>query len=88
VDVLILVLVGALLVALWGSAISALVSAARLPGYAWKGAGRSKAGAILGILFTGGVGGVYYWLSIHRQVTAARDRIPPPPKHDPWSNGD
>jgi hypothetical protein len=77
VDAAVLIFVRVLVVALWGIGISALISAARMPGYAWQRAKRSKAGTVFGILLTGGIGGVYYWLSIRGPVKAARDYIPP-----------
>lgn len=85
-DTAVLVFVCVLVISLWGSAISALVSAVRLPGYAWQSAKRSKNGTVLGILLTGGIGGAYYWLSIRQSVKEAQNRIPPPPKRDPWTN--
>ncbi len=88
VDAVVPFLVCALLVSLWSTAIAALISAVRLPDYAWRSAKRSKTGTVLGIALTGGFGGAYYWLAIHEPVKAAHDRIPPPPKRDAWSKGD
>ncbi len=88
VDAVVLLLVCALLVGLWATAIAALISAIRLPENAWRSAKRSKTGTVIGIVLTGGFGGAYYWLSIHEPVKTAYDRIPPPPKRDAWSKGD
>ena len=85
-DVVVGIVLLVLIAAMGVSAISALVNAARLPDYAWRAAGRSKTGTIFGILVSGGVGGLYYWLSIHRLVVDARSRSPTPPKSDPWSD--
>jgi hypothetical protein len=35
---------------------------------------------------SGGLDGLYYWLSIHRPVTDARKHTPPPPTDDVWSD--
>jgi hypothetical protein len=88
VDAVVVVVVCALVVALVGSAIVALISAVRLLAYAWHAAKRSKAQTVTGILLTAGFGGAYCWLSIHQPVRAARDRIPPTLKRDSWSKGD
>jgi hypothetical protein len=85
-DAVVVIVLLVLVAAMWVSAISALVSAARLPDLAWRAARRSKTGTILGIIVTGGVGGLYYWMSIHRVVADGRTRTPPPPKSDPWSD--
>jgi hypothetical protein len=77
VDTAVVIFVCVLVVALSSIGIWALISAARMPGYAWQRAERSKAGTIFGILLTGGIGGVYYWLSIRGPVKAARDYTPP-----------
>ncbi len=70
-DAVVIVLVVCAVVALWAIALAALVSAARLPGYAWKVARRSKAGTITGILLTGGFGGLLYWFRIRPVVADA-----------------
>jgi hypothetical protein len=80
-----------LIVALWVSLISALVSAIRLPGYAWTTTRHSKRGTIVGVLLTGGVGGLYYWLIVRGAVRDALRSTPPPerpPKPDAWADDD
>jgi hypothetical protein len=84
-DVVVVSAVVVLVVLMWVSAASAVVSAARLPEYAWRAAGRSKQGTILGIIVTGGFGGLYYWFFIRRLVRDARRGTAAPPKPDPWS---
>lgn len=87
-DALVVVVVVLAVVALWIMAIVALVSAARLPAHAWKVAKRSKAGTIVGILLTGGFGGMLYWYKIRPLVADAARRVPPPPRADAWSTTD
>lgn len=84
-DVVVIVLVVCAVVALWTIALAALVSAARLPGYAWKVARRSKAATITGILLTGGFGGPLYWFRIRPEVADAAQRVSPPRRSDAWS---
>jgi hypothetical protein len=84
-DAVLILAIVVLVVVMWVSAASAVVSAVRLPEYAWRAAGRSKQGTILGIIVSGGLGGLYYWLSIHRLVKDARQSNVPPRKSDPRS---
>jgi hypothetical protein len=86
VETIVVVAVILFVVAMAVCGISALVSVMRLPDYAFKAAGRSKSGTVVGILLSGGLGGLYYWFSIHRTVTDARKHTPPPPRVDPWSD--
>ena len=84
-DALVLAVVVVAVMGLWSMAIVALVSAARLPAHAWKVAKRSKAGTIVGIVLTGGFGGVLYWFKIRPRVADAARRISLPPRNDAWS---
>lgn len=56
---------------IWGAAISALVSAARVPESRWHVAGESRAMTMVGILLTGGLGGLYYWTVVRRRLDRA-----------------
>jgi hypothetical protein len=84
VEQLIVVAIVVGVVVMWVSA----VSAARLPEHAWKIARRSKRGTLLGIVITGGFGGLYYWLAIRREVRAAVGQPPPPDAAVSWSDSD
>src|SRR2546421_12376458 len=90
------VIILVVLLGLWGVAIAALVSAARLPADAWHAARRSRGGTILGVLLSGGLGGIYYFASIRGPVRGYIERLPAPPREprgshrryrkgdDPW----
>jgi hypothetical protein len=83
-------LLWSLLALLWFAMVSALVSALRVPGYVWKGAHRSKAGNVVLVALTGGIGGTYYWLRVRPQLADARQATPAPPRPprpDPWADG-
>jgi uncharacterized membrane protein YkgB len=58
----------ALVVAIPGIWVSALVSASRTADGAFKHAGRSKVSDIVLIAITSFVGGLYWWIVIRRQV--------------------
>ena len=68
--------------------ISAVVSALRIPEYAYQRAGRSQGVTVALIFFTGVFGGAYYWVSIRPEVSAwitVRDASAPrPSRPEAW----
>lgn len=67
-------------VAFWLLAVSALVSAARIPPYVYEHDERGKPGTLLCLLLTGGVGGAYYWLSVRPSLREAEAELAPRPR--------
>jgi hypothetical protein len=81
------VIIGGLLLSL----LTALVDALRWPSRAYTWAARSKAGTVIGIVLTGGVGGLYYWAFVRRDVKQGASEAPTPPelpKPDLWADDD
>lgn len=72
-------LIIAALLALPAAVIAAFVDAARRPLWAFEDARRSKGLTVLGILITGGVGAVYYWLYLRRVIVRAQRARPGAP---------
>ena len=56
---------------------TALISAVRMPREAYQQIGRTKDGTILCVMFTGGVGGLYYWLRIRPELREEAEALGP-----------
>lgn len=69
-----IVVVLALLAVFPVAALSALVDAMRRPPELFDQAGLSKTMTVAGVLLSGGVGGIYYWLVVRRRLSAANAR--------------
>jgi hypothetical protein len=63
-------ILGALLV-LAVAQFSAYGSILRVGGAEWERVGRSKAGLMALVFFSGGLGGIYYWAVIRRELRTA-----------------
>jgi hypothetical protein len=63
-DWVIVTLVFAFVIAFGALALTAIVSAWRTPDLAWRGSGRTRRCTVALIAFTGGLGGLHYWLRI------------------------
>lgn len=63
-DGLVVALVFAFVIGFGSLALSAIVSAWRTPDLAWRTAGRTRRSTVALIAFTGGIGGMHYWLRI------------------------
>jgi len=74
VDVLSLVVLVAIF-SLFVSLVAALINALSTPTAVWDRSGQGKALTVLMLLFTGGVGSIYYWLRIHRVLRRARQSM-------------
>ena len=48
--------------------LSAYASILRVPSRDWRLIGRTKAGLLALVFFSGGVGGLYYWAVIRREL--------------------
>lgn len=76
----------------WGAGISALVSALRARPDQWVLSGQSRGLALLGLLLTCGLGGVYYWVRVKpRLKQVSHLTLPPTPAQrretSPWDDG-
>ena len=78
-DTLIPVLFFGFVLCMLAAYVSALVSAARVEQGAWHAADRRKGVTLALIVFTGGFGGLYYWLRIRPELLDA----PLPPANEP-----
>lgn len=64
-------------VVLWSALVWSLIDIARRPAAAFVATGVSKSWTVVLVLFTGGIGAVYYLLRVRATVAAATDRIAP-----------
>jgi hypothetical protein len=71
------VVILAVLAALPIAALTAIVDVMRHPVHLFDRAGTSKPFTVVGVLLSGGVGGIYYWLVVRRRLLVAR-RLGPP----------
>lgn len=62
------VLILAFLAALPVAAVSSLIDVVRRPAHVFDDAGMSKPMTVVGLLLSGGVGGIYYWLVMRRRL--------------------
>lgn len=74
VETVVVVLLVVAMLGLVAALISAFVSALRVEPHVWRAIHQPRGITLLLILFTGGVGGVYYWWRIRPQLQAARQQ--------------
>lgn len=67
-----------LLVVLFLALVTGFIDAARQPADAFQGAQTSEGLTLIGILLSGGVGGLYWWFVVRRRVIEAKLQEPLP----------
>ena len=70
-DLAISLLITGLVLGLWVGLVTAVVSAIRVPDHRWRAADRGKFPTIAFVGAHGGVGGLFSWLRIRRQLQEA-----------------